>query len=83
MEVELLPEQHVSMFSVFDGHGGRQVADLCSENVVSTTISFAVQMLFTKNAVAFACLPLAPCPLTGVTGLDGMLAVLFLCRLSA
>ena len=35
VELALDPEVGTSLFAVFDGHGGRQVADLCSENVVS------------------------------------------------
>ncbi|GFR44332.1 hypothetical protein Agub_g5547 [Astrephomene gubernaculifera] len=39
VELDLDPATGTALFSVFDGHGGRQVADLCAANVVDAVRS--------------------------------------------
>ncbi|KAG2433061.1 hypothetical protein HYH02_012765 [Chlamydomonas schloesseri] len=39
VELDLDPETGTALFGVFDGHGGRQVADLCAANVVDAVRS--------------------------------------------
>ncbi|KXZ45892.1 hypothetical protein GPECTOR_49g476 [Gonium pectorale] len=41
VELDLDPETGTALFGVFDGHGGRQVADLCAANVVDAIRSSA------------------------------------------
>lgn len=45
VELDLDPATGAVLFGVFDGHGGRQVADLCAANVVgSRAVAGSVEM---------------------------------------